>query len=75
MIDEPRGRWGLIFAAVRRVTVFLLGVAIVISALIDPDSSNTVSMLIVGMVMVGVLPMEDLFFGWRSRMRDKERER
>jgi hypothetical protein len=66
-VTEPEpGRGWAIFAVLRRLVVFLLGVVVVVSALIDPDSQHTVPMLIIGMVMVGVLPIDDLF-GWRRR--------
>lgn len=53
-----------IFALVRRVTVFALGVWIIAAALVDPDSENTVSLLIIGAVMCGALPLDDLL-PWR----------
>jgi len=66
----PQDSAGVIFAAIRRVTVFALGVWIIVAALNDPESSNTISMLVIGMVMVGVLPIDDLFpIGWRRRDR------
>jgi hypothetical protein len=55
-----------IFDAVRRVTTFLLGVATVINAVAHPD--ERLGQLVVGMVMVGVLPVESLTF-WRSGER------
>jgi hypothetical protein len=68
MTEEPRGVWR-VFAAVRRVTVFLLGVWIILAALNDPESDNTISMLVIGMVMVGVLPIENVFLPWISNRR------
>jgi hypothetical protein len=66
----PQDRAVAIFAAIRRVTVFVIGVWIIGAALHDPESSNTISMLVIGMVMVGVLPIDDLFpIGWRRRDR------
>lgn len=55
-----------VFTAIRQVTIFVLGVVVVVAALLDPESSNTVSMLVIGMVMVGVLPIENML-PWRSR--------
>ena len=66
----PQERLVVIFAAIRRITVFTLGVWIIAAALGDPESNNTISMLVIGMVMVGVLPIDDLFpIGWRRRDR------
>lgn len=58
------------FEGVRRVTVFLLGVTVMIFALIDPESANTVVMLIIGMIMVGILPVENVL-NWFPRRRDR----
>ena len=63
---EHPGWW--IFAVIRRVTVFLLGTFVVIAALIDPESANTISMLVIGMVMVGILPLDTLF-SWHIERR------
>ena len=67
--DPPSSdRLVIIFAAIRRVTVFALGVWIISAALVDTESQGTIPMLIIGMVMVGVLPIEDaLPLGWRRR--------
>ena len=54
----------LIFAFVRRLVTFGLGCWIIGNALIHPD--ERISQLIVGMIMVGVLPIEN-FFSWRLR--------
>ena len=66
-LEPTPSRVGAVFAAVRRVTVFGLGVWIIAAALVDPESDNTISMLVIGMVLVGVLPIEDVFFDWRRR--------
>jgi len=52
-----------VFDAIRRITTFLLGVATVINALAHPD--ERIGQLVVGMVMVGVLPVESLMFWQR----------
>jgi hypothetical protein len=57
-----------IFAFVRRVVVFLLGVWTIINALWHPD--ERVSQLLIGMVMVGVLPIENIF-SWRVTRTDR----
>jgi hypothetical protein len=51
------------FDTVRRITTFLLGVAIIIKGLSGDDEATTE--LIIGMVMVGILPVESLTF-WRD---------
>lgn len=56
---QPRGLmppWWDIF---RRVAAFLLGVAVIIDALIESNSAS-VGKLVVGLIMVGVLPLDDL---------------
>jgi hypothetical protein len=58
-----------VFAAVRRVTIFGLGVWVIIAGLADPESQNTVSLLVIGMVMVGVLPIDNLLAPLRRRDR------
>ena len=63
-----------IFAGVRRITVFLLGVWVIIAALYDPRSEGTLPMLIIGAVMTGVLPLDDLL-SWRLRPRLPKREK
>jgi len=62
------------FRLVRRVTVFLLGAWIIAAALVDPDSENTVSLLIIGAIMMGALPLEDLL-PWRSARWPDDRRR
>jgi hypothetical protein len=65
--------WDL-FEGIRRLVVFLLGIVVIIFALRDPESANTVFMLLIGMVMVGILPIENLlaWFPTRHRERDKD---
>jgi hypothetical protein len=55
-----------VFDAIRRITTFLLGVAIIVNALIHPD--ERLGQLAIGMVMVGVLPVESLTF-WQNRSK------
>lgn len=43
----------------RRVVVFLLGVVVIIDSLIEKQTAS-VGKLIVGLIMVGVLPLDDL---------------
>ena len=56
MVERPVTIW----PAVRAVIVFCLGVAIILDALIG--RSEVVPKLVVGMVMVGVLPLDSLFW-------------
>jgi len=60
-MGEDRSWFWKWFEGVRRITIFVLGVAVILFALVDPDSSNTVAMLAIGMVMIGILPVENLF--------------
>lgn len=53
-------RWLLRFSVIRRVIVFGLGIWVIIAALNDPESQNTIAMLVIGAIMVGVLPVGDL---------------
>jgi hypothetical protein len=59
----PHPKFWSVFDGFRKLVVFALGVAIIVFALVDPDSANTVTMLIIGSVMVGVLPIENVI-GW-----------
>jgi len=58
------------FESVRRVVIFILGCFCFIKGVISPE--NTVPELIIGMVMVGVLPIEELAVPWRRRRKDKD---
>jgi hypothetical protein len=51
-----------VFAFVRRLTVFGLGCWCIGNALLHPDERAT--QLIIGMIMVGVLPIENIM-SWR----------
>ena len=55
------------FAWVRRLVVFLLGVAVIIDALWDRQ--YVVPELIVGMILVGVLPIDEVIKSSTSRRR------
>ena len=57
-----------IFDTVRRVTTFVLGVVIIVNALNNQE--DPVAELVIGMVMVGILPVESLTF-WRSGNESK----
>jgi hypothetical protein len=55
-----------VFSLVRRVVVFGLGCWVIGNALVNPE--ERLGQLAVGMVMVGVLPIDNLL-GWRDRRR------
>jgi hypothetical protein len=55
-----------IFSLVRRLVVFGLGCWVIGNALVNPE--ERVSQLLIGMVMVGVLPIENIF-SWRGGQR------
>lgn len=57
-----------IFDGLRRVVVFLLGVLIILDGLLD-ETGNLIPELIIGMVMVGILPVENVI-NWHSGRRD-----
>ena len=59
MVEEPHTKAWRIFEAIRRVTIFLLGTLIIVDGLIG-QQDNQVPILIIGMVMVGVLPLDNL---------------
>jgi hypothetical protein len=59
-----------IFTFVRRLIVFGLGCWIIGNALVNPE--ERVSQLIIGMIMVGVLPIENIS-SWFIR-RDRRNE-
>ena len=50
------------FALVRRIVVFVLGTWIIVDAI--NDNASSVPKLVIGMIMVGVLPIEN-FALWR----------
>ena len=53
------------FAAVRRIVVFLLGCAVIIDALWDQNF--VVPELIIGMILVGILPIDEFMASVRGR--------
>jgi hypothetical protein len=59
----------VVFALVRRVVVFCLGCWVIGNALVNPE--ERLGQLAVGMVMVGVLPIENIF-SWRRVEVKKE---
>jgi ACR3 family arsenite efflux pump ArsB len=53
------------FAAVRRLVVFILGVLVIVKALWF-GGDDTVPELLIGMVLVGVLPLENVAGAYRE---------
>ena len=61
-----------VFAQVRRLVTFGLGCWVIANALNNPE--ERLGQLAVGMVMVGVLPIEDIFFWRRGPPVDRKGE-
>jgi ACR3 family arsenite efflux pump ArsB len=59
------------FDVIRRVVIFLLGAFCFLKGVLSPE--NTIPELIIGMIMVGVLPVDD-FFIWNPRARRRSNE-
>jgi hypothetical protein len=60
----------------RRIVTFLLGCAVILDSLLEKDTA-TVGKLVVGLILVGVLPLEDLIrlAGRSARRRPDDNER
>ena len=54
MSEAAASRWLM----VRRMVTFVLGVAVIVDALWEQE--NVVTELVIGLLLVGVLPIEDL---------------
>jgi hypothetical protein len=54
-----------IFDGIRRIVVFLLGVLIILDSL--RDSEAIIPELVIGMVMVGILPIENVVESWKPK--------
>lgn len=64
--------WDL-FEGFRRIVVFGLGVFIILDALID-DKDKLIPELIIGMIMVGILPVENVISSFRFIRSGKNRD-
>ena len=58
------------FTVIRHIVIFLLGVLIIVDAL--ANATYVIPKLIIGMIMVGVLPIENLTFRSPLEMRNKQ---
>jgi hypothetical protein len=47
------------WAPFRRIVTFLLGCAVILDSLVEKNTA-TVGKLVIGLILVGVLPLEDL---------------
>lgn len=63
-MDHERSKPEIIFGFVRRLVVFGLGCWTIGNALVNPE--ERVGQLVIGMILVGVLPVENVF-SWRER--------
>jgi hypothetical protein len=59
--------WTNFFDAIRRMVIFILGVCIIVEGLYD--DGVPVKSIILGMIMVGVLPLEDLL-PWSRKQQE-----
>ena len=58
----------LVFTFLRRLIVFGLGCWVIGNALVNPE--ERIGQLVIGMIMVGVLPIENLSSWFRRRSYD-----
>ena len=58
------------FEGFRRIVIFLLGVLCFLKGILYPE--NAIPQLIIGMIMIGVLPIEDLWLRPRFRRREQD---
>jgi hypothetical protein len=66
MEDEFAPRWG----PVRRMVVFVLGIAVVIDAVLG--TGNHIGELVIGAVLLGIIPVDELLDSLSRRFRGKE---
>lgn len=59
------------FDGLRRMTIFILGVLIIVEGLYD--DGVPVKSIILGMIMVGVLPLEDLL-PWSRKQQEAKKD-
>lgn len=61
-----------VFDAIRRITIFILGTLVITEALYNEDVP--IKSIILGMIMIGILPLEDLLPWSRKNEERKERK-
>jgi len=67
---EPSYSWWPVFEAVRRLSIWVLGVLVILEGLYDDDIP--VKSIILGMIMIGVLPLEDLLPWHKKHNKDRD---
>jgi hypothetical protein len=60
----------VVFAFVRRLAVFGLGCWVIGNALVNPE--ERIGQLVIGMVMVGVMPIENIFTWHRVEVKKED---
>jgi hypothetical protein len=69
VLEGPEPRWPYWWQFFRRVVIFLLGCAVIIDALWDQKFVG--AELVVGLILVGVLPIDD-FVALIARRRHRD---
>lgn len=68
LIDPDRPGW---FRLVRQIIVFFLGIAILLYAV--ASQGHDIPFLITGLVLIGVVPMDDALNRWAERRTSRDR--
>jgi ABC-type iron transport system FetAB permease component len=58
-----------VFDAIRRITIFILGTLVITEALYNEDVP--IKSIILGMIMIGILPLEDLL-PWSRKNEERQ---
>jgi ABC-type protease/lipase transport system fused ATPase/permease subunit len=67
------GRYTKWFRPIRQIIIFLLGVTVIIYSIVS--SGHDVPFLITGLILVGIIPVEDAVEHWSRRYDRRERRR